>query len=307
MKRIAICGATGLVGSLLTAKLLQRGDQVIVVGRGIERLRRDVPDATDHLTWEEFASAETYALDSIVNLAGAGVMDRRWTEAYKAIMTQSRVKSTQICANICAKHPAIQLSNASSVHAYGVHAGDHKAFVEGDEPSDGKNCYLYELYKQWEAATAAASTAGARVVNLRIGVVLASEGGALAETVKPFKVFLGGRHGTGRQILSWISLRDLANAIIFLIDKPEITGPVNMVSPNPCTNAGFTAAIGAALGKPDFVPMPSSIVRAVMGQAGHELVLLGQRVLPMRLLEAGFEFEDDCIDRSVDGLLNPGT
>ena len=106
-------------------------------------------------------------------------MARTWTEAYEANMLQSRVESTHACAALCAKQPAIQLINASSVHAYGVHAEDHPAFVEGDEPTDGKDCFLYELFEQWEAATSAASAAGARVANLRIGVVLASEGGAL--------------------------------------------------------------------------------------------------------------------------------
>ncbi|MEM9059304.1 MAG: TIGR01777 family oxidoreductase [Pseudomonadota bacterium] len=303
MSAVAICGASGLVGSLLAAKLTERGDQVFVVGRNTERLRRDFPFAAGHLTWDAFSNAEPIALRSIVNLAGAGVTEKRWNDAYKEIMTRSRFESTKICSDVCAAHPETQLINASSVHAYGVHSEDHRAFVEGDEPKEGKNCYLYELFRLWEGATASTSANGARVVNLRIGVVLASDGGALTETVKPFKIFLGGRHGTGRQIVSWISLRDLVNAIVFLIDRPDVTGPVNMVAPNPCTNAKFAAAIGSALNRPSFIPMPGAMVRAFMGQAGLELVLLGQRVSPKKLLDAGFEFEDRDIGPALERML----
>lgn len=304
MSKIAICGASGLVGSLLAKQLKERGDSICVIGRNSDKLKSEFPNADNHWTWEEFKNATTYDLDVVVNLAGAGVMDKRWDAEYKKIMVSSRVESTKTCTDICASHPHISLINASSVHAYGVHSEDHRAFVEGDAPDTGKDCFLYELFTQWEGATASAVARGARVSLLRLGVVLATEGGALEETVKPFRMFVGGRHGSGRQIMSWISLSDLVNAILFLIDTPSVDGPVNMVAPTPCTNSEFATAIGNAINRPSALPMPGFILRAIMGQAGQELVLLGQRVLPKKLLDAGFKFQDQNIDVFLRQVLN---
>ncbi|MEO1046181.1 MAG: TIGR01777 family oxidoreductase [Pseudomonadota bacterium] len=299
MASIVICGASGLVGSLLGRQLHERGDSVIVVGRDSEKLRREFPYGAAHLTWAELEQLQPNEVATLVNLAGAGVMEKRWDEGYKDVMMDSRLISTEACANICAQNPQIDLINASSVHTYGVHPTDHSPFVEGDLPSTGKDCFLYEMARRWEGATLPAVESGARVVTLRIGVVLSPEGGALIETAKPFKLYLGGRHGTGKQIMSWISLRDLVNAIVFLVYNRDVEGPVNMVSPAPCTNSEFARALGAALGKSSFLPMPSPVVRAVMGQAGLELVLLGQRVLPEKLLGAGFRFQDREIHQAL--------
>lgn len=303
MRNIVICGASGLVGSLLGRQLHDRGDNVIVVGRNSSKLRDEFPYAIAHLTWSELEQYQMTDVTTLINLAGAGVMEKRWDEQYKKIMMDSRLVSTAACADICARNPKTDLINASSVHTYGVHYSDHAPFVEGDLPSSGKDCFLYEMAKEWEAATKPASDNGARVVSLRIGVVLSSVGGALTETAKPFKVYLGGRHGSGKQIMSWISLRDLVDGIVFLIDNKDIEGPVNMVSPTPCTNSEFARSLGAALGKPSFVPMPSPLARAVMGQAGTELVLMGQRVLPEKLLTAGFEFQDQEIEETLSEML----
>lgn len=304
MSEIVICGGSGLVGTKLAAKLERIGRSYSMVGRSAERLRAEFPSAIRCMSWAEFADGPHKGLRAVVNLAGASVMERRWTPEYKKTMTDSRLRSTSACAEVCSKNPEVRLLSASSVHAYGIYQADHEAFTEDDRKRRSGSCYLQELIDEWEAATKPATEAGCSVTQLRIGVVLAPEGGALKSMLLPFKLLLGGRQGSGKQIMPWISLDDLVSAIHFLLDRPELSGPVNLVAPNPCSNADFARALGRALGRPTILPAPSFAVKALMGQGGYELILSGQRVLPKRLIDAGFSFRDREISECLQRLLS---
>lgn len=303
MAETVICGGSGLVGAGIARALEQKGMAYSVVGRSVDRLQTLFPCASRWLSWSEFESDTETELAAVINLAGASVMARRWSRAYKQVMTDSRLSTTTICAKVCATRPRTRLLSASSVHAYGIYSGDHEGFTEEDRDHRSGTCYLQELIDAWEDAARPASDAGCSVSWLRIGVVLSEKSGALPSMLPPFRAFVGGRHGSGRQILPWVSLDDLVAMFVFLLEHQALSGPINAVAPNPCTNAEFARAIGQALGRPAAIPAPSIIVRAMMGQAGHELVLSGQRVLPRRLEDAGFEFRDRDIASCVHRLL----
>lgn len=300
---VVVCGASGMVGRELIGTLRERRQAFAVVGRDSARLSTEFPTAERCMSWADFRQRDASDIGVIVNLAGAGVNDERWSPDYKKTMSDSRLKSTAICANVCAENPQVHLINASSVHAYGIYPDNHPAFTESDRDRRTGTCYLQELIDDWEAATAPASAAGSAVSLLRIGVVLSTKGGALPPLATPFKYFIGGRFGTGRQVMSWISLRDLVGAIAFLIDHP-IVGPVNLVAPDACTHAEFARALGRAMNRPSLVPLPAAAVRLILGECGDELVLAGQRVSPTKLLDAGFEFADRDISGCLQHLMS---
>ena len=302
MKLVVVCGASGMVGRALIGALTQRRTPFAVVGRDPARLAGQFPTAQRCMSWDGFRDGDSSDVGTIVNLAGAGVNDERWSPAYKTTMTESRITSTAVCASVCSRNPTIHLINASSVHAYGIYPEDHAAFTESDRDRRVGTCYLQELIDDWEAATLPAADAGSAVSLLRIGVVLSMDGGALPPLATPFKFFIGGRYGTGKQVMSWISLRDLVAAIVFLIDRPDIDGPVNVVAPNAATNAEFARVLGKAMRRPSAVPLPPAAVRVILGEAGEELVLAGQRVSPMKLLDAGFEFADRDLTTCLEHL-----
>ncbi len=305
MKKVAICGASGLVGSKLFERLQADDWSITVVGRSPQGLRSRFPAASASIDWQAFSETDTTDLAAVVNLAGAGVMDRRWTPAYKRTMTDSRVKSTETCARLVAENPSIRLVTASSVHAYGIYREDHHPFVEGDKPlPGGEACYLHELITSWEEAAQPAVDAGAPVALMRLGVVLHSSGGALEGLLPLFRAFLGGQQGTGRQIMPWISLDDVVAGIVFLLENPKVNGPVNFVSPGACTNTEVMKALGKALGRPSLLPMPSVAARLVMGQAATELILAGQRVEPKKLTDHGFQFRDREVEPCLARLLS---
>lgn len=303
MSLVVVCGGSGMVGRELIALLRTAGTPFAVVGRDPVGLRAEFPDAERWMSWREFGEQDTSGFGTIVNLAGAGVAERRWSPSYKNVMTASRLDSTSVCARLCVADPSIRLISASSIHAYGIYPGDHPAFTEADRDRRIGTCYLQQLIDDWEAATNPATEAGGSVTLLRLGVVLSMQGGALPPLAKPFRFFVGGRLGSGRQIVPWISLRDVARSIVFLIEHPELRGPVNIVAPNACTNAEFARALGHAMRRPSLLPLPSPMARLVLGELADELLLAGQRVVPARLLEAGFDFVDteigDCLERLV--------
>lgn len=305
MNLVVVCGASGMVGRALIDTLTRRGTPFAVVGRDPARLADQFPRAQRCMSWDGFRDGDSSDVGTIVNLAGAGVNDERWSPAYKKTMTESRITSTAVCASVCAENPTVHLINASSVHAYGIYPDDHAAFTEYDRDRRVGTCYLQELIDDWEAATQPAADAGSPVSLLRIGVVLSMDGGALPPLATPFKFFIGGRYGTGKQVMSWISLRDLVSAILFLIDHPDIEGPVNVVAPNAASNAEFARALGKAMKRPSAVPLPPAAVRLILGEAGDELVLAGQRVSPTKLVDAGFGFADPDISSCLEHLTAP--
>ena len=295
MKKIVICGATGMVGSLLARRLHAGGHTLILVGRDIAKISQSFAFNIEALTWDELRHVNPQEIGIVVNLAGAGVSDQKWTPAYKQTMRDSRLNTTQQCVKLCKNDPEIRLINASAVSAYGFYDHDHEAFTENDTGKRSGTNYLQELIDAWEALALEAETEGRSVTLLRTGIVLDRSGGGLPAMAKPYTFFMGGLVGTGEQIMSWISLQDAVSAIEFIIEHPYLTGPVNLVSTGACSQKQFAKALGKALGKPSGFHMPGFMIKATMGQMGKKLVLTGQRVTPEKLLHAGFAFQDTNI------------
>ncbi|MEW6250753.1 MAG: TIGR01777 family oxidoreductase [Planctomycetota bacterium] len=283
-QRIAISGASGFIGTALTARLAAGGYSV-------RRLVRRPPSGADEVAWDPERGAlpaEALAgVEAVVHLAGANIAAGRWTAARKAEIRNSRVQSTLLLARTLAKlepRPAVLVS-ASAVGYYGNRGNEVLT-----EESAGGSGFLADTCKAWEATTDAARQAGVRVVNLRIGVVLSARGGMLARLLPLYRYGLGGRIGNGRQYMSWIALPDLLAAIGYVLADARLSGPVNAVAPQPVTNAEFTRALARVLRRPAFLRVPAFAVKVLMGEMGRELLLSGARVLPARLDATPFRF-----------------
>ena len=295
--RVAITGSSGLIGTALTASLQADGHQVV-------RLVRRPPRSADEIRWDPRAADAgnpvLTGVDACVHLAGAGVGDHRWTAAYKAEIRSSRVLATRALATALAglsPRPATFIA-ASAMGWYGDTGG---AAVTEDAPA-GKG-FLSRVVADWEAAASPARDAGIRVAQLRSGLVLASAGGMLGRLALPARLGVLPRFGDGRQVMSWISLTDEIRAIRFLLDGPGASGrggPYNLTAPNPVTDAELTSALLAAFRRPDFrwLRVPAPVLKLGLGEMSAEL-LTSARVLPMRLLDAGFEFEHPTVSAAL--------
>ncbi|MGH3380716.1 MAG: TIGR01777 family oxidoreductase, partial [Actinoallomurus sp.] len=239
-------------------------------------------------------------VDAAVNLAGAGVGVHRWTDSYKRLMWRSRIDSTTVLARTLAglPHRPRVLLTASGVDYYDDTGGEPV-----DESGAPGAAFLAGLCQDWEAATVPATEAGIRVCRLRFGVVLSRRGGALGAMLPLFRLGLGGRLGTGDQYWSWVALADLLRVVGFLLDRDGVVGPVNVTSPNPVTNAEFTRVLGAALRRPAVLPAPAPALRLALGEYADQ-ILVSRRVLPRRLLDAGFAFRYPTIDTAVPAALH---
>ncbi|MFJ1702198.1 TIGR01777 family oxidoreductase [Kitasatospora sp. NPDC088346] len=287
--RIAVTGSTGLIGSALVRSLLADGHQVV---RLVRRRSRTGPQAdgtvgvgwNPHLLRVDTAGLE--GVDAVVHLAGAGVGDRRWTDSYKREIRDSRVLGTEAIAGALAglKRPPQVLVSGSAVGYYGQ-TGDRVI----DERDGAGDDFLASVCVEWEAAARPAAEAGIRVVHPRTGLVLAAGGGAGARLFPLFKLGLGGRLGSGEQYWSVISLADEVAALRFLLDTPEVSGPVNLVGPDPVTNRRLTEVLGRVLGRPTVFTVPHLALQAALGEMAVE-VSGSHRVVPRALLDAGFVF-----------------
>ena len=280
--KIAVTGASGLIGGALVPALRADGHDVV-------RFVRGPADAADERRWDPASRrVEPQAvadLDAVVHLAGVGVADHRWTPSYKAKILSSRLDGTTAIAQAVAVAggPAVLLS-ASAIGWYGD-TGDRLT----DETGPLGQGFLADVCRRWEQATGPADQAGLRVVHLRTGIVLTSRGGALAKQVKLFRAGLGAPLGSGDQWLSWITLQDEVAAIQHCLTA-QVSGPVNLVSPAPVTNREFTKALGSAVHRPTLpVPVPAFVLKGVLGELAHE-VLTGQRLAPAVLERTGFAF-----------------
>lgn len=294
--RIVLAGSSGLIGSALSAYLAARGDEVV---RLVRRPARDPGE----LSWDPVAGRlDAVALQgaaAVVNLAGAGVGDRRWSEDYKALIRSSRIDTTRTLAlAIAATGEPTRLVNASAVGYYGTDRGDD-VLTEESAPGHG---FLAGVVRDWEAATAPAAAAGAAVAFARTGLVMDATGGAFAKLVLLTKLGLGGPIGSGRQYWPWISLHDEVRALAWLVDHPEVTGAVNVVGPDPLQQAEIASAIAARLHRPHIVPAPAAALKLVLGEFAED-VLGSQRVLPARLLAAGFSHDHPTIEDAVAAML----
>ncbi len=280
--RVVVAGSSGLIGTGLVAALRRSGDEVI-------RLVRREPAGADERRWDPPAGfLEPNALagvDVVVNLCGAGIGSKRWTEARKQVLRDSRTTPTEVLATAVAEQGVGTLVNASAVGYYGD-TGDTLV----DETTTTGAGFLASLCQEWEAATSAAQAAGARVVRVRSGLVLSGHGGLLASVRPLFSLFLGGRLGSGKQYMPWISLADEVAAIRYVAEHDTLSGPVNLTGPAPVTNTEFTRALGSALGRPAPWVIPGFALKAILGEFAGEGLLSGQRAMPNALERAGFSF-----------------
>ncbi|GAA3413561.1 TIGR01777 family oxidoreductase [Streptosporangium vulgare] len=291
---IVVAGSTGLIGRTVVSELREAGHEV-------RRLVRRGPAAEDEHEWDP--SSGTIAreafddgVDAVINLCGASFQGR-WNAARKRYIRASRIEPARTLAEAVAKHGVPTLLNASSLSFYGD-TGD----VVTDETAGEGPGFLAEMVVDWEAATTVARDAGSRVVLLRTGLVLSPDGGLLRP---PIQFGLGGRLGDGRQYVAWISLPDEIAAIRFLLDNPDVSGPVNLCAPEPVTNDEFTKALGRALRRPVLLPVPKAVVRAVLGEAADELALISLRVVPRVLRDAGFTFRHADFGTALADVLRP--
>lgn len=287
--RILIAGASGLIGRPLVAELRASGHDV-------RRLVRRPSRSGDEFEWDPPAGRiDERAFDgvgAVINLCGAPI-GRRWSAATKQMIVDSRVEPTDVLAEDVAEHGVPALINASAIGFYGD-TGDRVV----DENSPRGQGFLAGLCEAWEAATAPAARAGARVVNLRTGLVLA-KGGLLGPLKPLFQFGLGGRLGDGRQYLPWIAISDEVGAIRFLTEHETVSGPVDLCAPEPVTNAEFTRVLAQVLHRPAPWRVPAVAIRAAFGEAGGELALVSQRAVPTVLREAGYSFACTELDRAL--------
>ena len=298
--RIVISGSSGLIGSALVSSLRTQGHTVV-------RLVRRAAQGDGDIQWDPangtLDRASIVGADAVINLSGAGIGDRRWTEAYKRELLDSRLRTTELLATTIAaidspdQRPSVFLSG-SAIGWYGPR-GDE----ELTEASSPGSTFLADICAQWEAATGAAEAAGVRTAHLRTGIVLTPAGGALKKQLPLFKLGLGGRFGRGDQWQSWISLDDEVAAIQFLLTA-DVSGAVNLTAPHPVTNQEFTRTLGKVLKRPTVVPIPSFGPKLLLGgELADALLFTGQRVLPARLGAAGFEFRHPTLEVALRALL----
>jgi hypothetical protein len=282
--KVVVTGSHGLIGGELVAELGRQGHDVT-------RLVRADPRPGE-ARWDPAAgtveAAKLEGHDAVVHLAGVDIGDHRWTDAHKRAVLDSRVQSTALLARTLAglSSPPRVLASGSAVGFYGDR-GD-APLTEADGPGTG---FLAEVVTAWENAAAPAADAGIRVAFVRTGVVMTGKGGALKKQLLPFKLGAGGRLGSGRQWLSWISLDDEVAALLHVLSTDGLSGPVNLTSPEPVTNATFTATLGRVLHRPAIIPVPTIALDALFGkEMVREMMLGGQRVLPAALEASGFTF-----------------
>ncbi len=305
--RIAITGASGLVGSALQRRLLAEGHQLLLLARGS---RQSIPQGITHqsvqnITWNPAEGVEDRrqleGLDAFVHLAGRSIGQSRWSEKEKLLLRDSRVLATQrLVTQIrgLSRKPPVFIS-ASAIGIYGE-SGDQWV-DESSSPGEG---FLADLARDWEQASLPLEEDGVRVVHARLGVVLAAQGGALAKMLPLFQWGLGGVLGSGKQYMSWIDLSDCCRALLHLLSEGSMRGPVNLVSPNPVTNREFTKTLGQVLHRPTILPAPKFALRAALGEMADALLLSSCRVRPERLSQSRFSFEYAELNAALRHLLS---
>jgi uncharacterized protein (TIGR01777 family) len=288
---IAIAGSSGLIGSALVYALRATDRRVL-------RIVRRAPSNADEVFWNpdsgEFDPSALAGVDSVVNLCGVNVSDKRWSGAFKQSLRDSRIGPTEVLSSAVVEAGVPVLINASAVGYYGD-TGSHTV----DETAPAGTGFLAQLCQDWEAAAAPAASDGARVVLLRTGLVLTEAGGVLARLKRLFALGLGAQLGNGRQYMPWISLEDQVRAVLFAITHDALSGPVNLTGPAPVTNAEFTAAMGRAVNRPTPLMVPGFALRAAFGEFADEGLLSGQRAIPAALELAGFEFHHNTIGEAL--------
>lgn len=291
--RVAITGSSGFIGSAVAERLESRGDTVVRLRRGA----RDEPGADwDPAGW--FRAGALEGVDAVVQLGGVSIGAKGWSATRREELRSSRIDATRTVVEhmaTLALKPRVYVA-ASAIGYYGADRGDE----ELTEQSAIGAGFLAELTRDWEAAAEPATALGMRVVLTRFAPVLAPHGELMQRLLPPFRMGVGGPLGNGKQWFSWVTLHDAVGAIVFALDHEEISGPVNVTSPQPVTNGSFTRALGSVLRRPTILPLPVFALRTIFGRArADETLLASQRVLPQRLLDAGFSFRDPEIREAL--------
>jgi hypothetical protein len=296
-----ITGGTGFLGRHIRSRLIQDGHTCTILTRNPRKSEEALPqtsflkgDPTERGPWQERIPKH----DAVINLAGASIF-KKWTEEHKQEIRKSRIQTTKnIVEGIPSeKEKPFTLFSTSAVGYYGF-CGDETL----TERSPSGDDFLSRVTQDWEKEALQAETKGARVVITRFGIVMGENGGALGQMIPVFKKFIGGPIGSGKQWFSWVHMNDLCEVFIFLIKHPELNGPVNVCSPNPVRNKELAQLLGKVLKRPSFLPAPGFLVKAVLGEFGSVL-LKGQRVMPEKLLNHGFEFQCKNIEKALLDIL----
>jgi len=290
-KRVIITGATGFIGNALCRELIQGRYEVVELSRGPEMGKALLPNQVKVVKWDT-QSSEGWAdyadgAYAIVNLAGENIASGTWTTERKQRILQSRLDAGKAVVEAVEKvktKPQVVIQS-SGIGYYGD-SGDEIV----DETSPPGSGFLVEVAKQWEKTTQEVESMGVRHVVIRTGVVLGEEGGFLSRIIPPYRFFLGGYMGSGKQWIPWIHIDDEAKAIRFLMEKKDLQGVFNLTAPNPITSRDFSKVLGKAMKKPAWLPVPGFVLRLFLGEMAKELILSGQRAVPKRLLESGYEF-----------------
>ena len=294
---VLVSGSTGLIGTALVPALQERGHRVV-------RLVRSGGGGQDAVRWDPSAGTieaeRLEGIDAVVHLAGESIAEGRWTAQKKARIMESRKQGTGLLAGAIAglgTPPRVMVST-SAIGYYGNRGNE--LLRETSEPGE---LFLSKVCAEWERAADPAREAGIRVVHPRIGIVLTLKGGALRQTLPIFKLGLGGKIGSGRQYWAWVSLDDVVGAMIFALENDSLEGPVNVVAPDPPTNAEFTKVLGRVLNRPTIFPLPAPAARLMLGQVADELLLPSARVEPAKLKEAGYDYRNPELEGTFRHLL----
>lgn len=297
--KVAVTGATGLIGTALSERLHKQGNEIFAITR-----RKSLSSPYNVVHWDvergELDTSPLEGVDAVVHLAGETIAER-WTAKKKALIRSSRVDGTKLLVEglkSLSRRPSVLVSS-SAIGFYGGR-GDE----ELDEQSATGAGYLAEVCQAWEAESARAEELGMRVVTLRTGIVLSTKGGALAQMLLPFKLGLGGPIGAGTQWMSWVHIDDVIGGYHFALHQPDFSGVANLTAPRPTRNAEFTKALGQTLSRPAFLPAPGFALKLVFGEMAQDLLLDGQKVLPRHLDQAGYKFQYPDLDEALRDVIS---
>jgi uncharacterized protein len=300
--KILIAGASGFIGKRLVKELCEAGWEVIILGRDLAKLKRHFADPVQRLTWQMLDDFSPSGLDAIINLCGYNIAAKPWSKKVKNALIASRVRTTESLIAWASKQPLKpRVICANAVGIYGMHDGsddsefDEASYIDFAHPRD----FLSEIGVRWQQALEPAIAAGISVVSLRFGVVLGKDGGMLKKLALSFSLGLGSIVGDGKQIISWIHIGDVTSAILFLLNKPALSGAFNLTAPQPLSQAEFARSLASQMHRPLFLKIPAVMVRAIFGEMGEALLLKGQRVLPTRLMQEGYNFLHQDINSAL--------
>jgi len=302
-KRIVVTGATGLIGKKIVSVLLNRGDQVIIFSRDAEKAKSIFPEAKECVEWDyhnpDLWKSKLENSNAVIHLAGINLFSKRWNESFKKDVFESREVSTRNLADAiksCINKPEVFIS-ASGIGYYG-NSGETIL----DEKSPKGNDFLADVCEVWERESQKAGEYGVRNVQIRTGLVLSTEDGALKQMLPPFKFFIGGPLGSGKQWASWLHVDDIVGIYIHAIDNNKLSGAVNAASPNPIRMKEFAKTLGKVLNRPSLFPVPKFLLKLVVGEAA-EVVTASQRIYVKKLLNSGYQFKFKELSKALENLL----